>query len=125
MKELVIYRCDICGNLICMMENSGVIPECCGTGMTRISANTEDAAVEKHIPVVSRSGANVRILVGDIPHPMTDSHYITHIIMLTDRGAYVRCLKSGDAPEAKFTIHPEEEVINVYSLCNIHGLWKN
>lgn len=47
MNELILYRCEICGNLICMIEDSGVVPECCGTEMTRITANTEDASAEK------------------------------------------------------------------------------
>ena len=46
MKELIMYRCEICGNLICMIEDSGVVPECCGAEMTRIVANTDERQPE-------------------------------------------------------------------------------
>lgn len=125
MKELKIYRCDICGNMICMIEDSGVNPECCGTGMTLAVPNTKDGAVEKHVPVVRKDGATVQILVGDKPHPMTDQHYISYIFLLTDSNFYMHRLEPGDAPEATFCIPKGEEVIAAYSWCNIHGLWKN
>ena len=36
MENLKLYRCEICGNLICMIEDSGMVPECCGLEMTRV-----------------------------------------------------------------------------------------
>lgn len=125
MKELVLYRCAICGNLICMLEDSGVTPECCGMEMTPIIANIEDADAEKHVPVTRREGVNVQILVGGLPHPMTPQHHISLIILLTNKGFYMRRLKPSDTAEALFNIRLDEDVISVYAWCNIHGLWKN
>lgn len=125
MKELTLYRCQICGNLICMLEDSGAVPECCGTEMTRITANTEDAAVEKHVPVTRREGVNVQAFVGELPHPMTPQHHISMIFLLTSGGVYMRRLDPGDTAEAIFSIRPDEEVISVYARCNLHGLWKS
>ena len=125
MKELVMYRCEVCGNLICMIEDSGIVPECCGSEMTRIVANVEDASAEKHVPVVQRNGLNVQILVGGLPHPMTPAHHISCIILLTTRGVYMRRLKNDDAAEAIFNIRVDEDVISVYAWCNLHGLWKS
>lgn len=124
MGELVLYRCSICGNLICMIEDSGVVPECCGEEMLRITANTEDADAEKHVPVVMRKGVNVQILVGGLPHPMTPKHHISFILLLTSGGVYMRRLTPTDAAEAVFNIRLDEDVISVYAWCNIHGLWK-
>ena len=125
MKELVMYRCAICGNLICMVEDSGVTPECCGMEMTRVIANTEDAATEKHVPVMHREESKVHILVGELPHPMVPQHYISMVFLLTDRGVYMRRLNPGAAAEATFSICPDEEVQSVYVWCNLHGLWKS
>lgn len=125
MKELIMYRCEICGNLICMIEDSGVVPECCGTEMTRITANTEDAAVEKHVPVIRRNGETIEILVGGQPHPMTPQHYISLIFLLTSGGMYLHSLNPGDTPGTAFSIRPEEDVLSAYAWCNIHGLWKS
>lgn len=125
MKELVMYRCNICGNLICMIEDSGVVPECCGEEMTRITANTEDASAEKHVPVMRREGVNVQILVGGLPHPMTPQHHISMIFLLTNKGVYMHRLTPDDAAEAIFNIRLDEDVISVYAWCNVHGLWKS
>lgn len=124
MNELTLYRCGICDNLICMIKDSGVVPKCCGTEMTRVIANTKDASVEKHVPVIQRDGNSVHIYVGEQPHPMTHMHYISLIVLLTGSGLYMRSLTPDCASETVFDIQPEEEVISAYALCNIHGLWK-
>lgn len=124
MNELILYSCPICGNLICMIEDSGVVPVCCGSEMTRIIANTVDADAEKHVPVMRREGVNVQILVGGLPHPMTPAHHISRIILLTNRGVYLRRLNPGDPAGTIFNIRIDEDVISVYAWCNLHGLWK-
>ena len=125
MNELTIYRCETCGNIIYMIEDSGVVPECCKTEMTRIEANTEDADNEKHIPVIHRYNTNVHILIGEKPHPMTEQHYISHIFLQTDKGLYMHNLGSDEATEAVFKINPDENIAAAYAWCNLHGLWKN
>ena len=42
------YVCKHCGNLVGIINNSGVPMICCGEPMSELVANTEDAAVEKH-----------------------------------------------------------------------------
>lgn len=124
MCELTLYRCEICGNLICMVEDSGVVPVCCGTAMTKIVANSEDAAAEKHVPVLKRNGLHIQVLIGGLPHPMNDSHHISWILLLTSHGIYMRKLNNTDTAEAVFNIRVDEDVICVYAYCNLHGLWK-
>ena len=46
------YRCEHCGNVITHFVDSGVPVVCCGEPMKELTANTTDAAVEKHVPVV-------------------------------------------------------------------------
>lgn len=125
MKELIIYKCPICGNMAIMIEDAGVNPICCGKPMQSLSPDKEEASLEKHIPVVVREGENVYVKVGAEPHPMTDNHFIKWIILLTDRGTYTRMLRSTDLPETHFSIAADENVVAVYDYCNLHGLWVN
>lgn len=53
MENKVFYRCNICDNLIGMIENSGNIPICCGEKMERLEPGKVDASHEKHVPVIS------------------------------------------------------------------------
>lgn len=124
MTEMLIYRCPICGNVICMMEASGVEPFCCGFEMDRMSANTSDGVQEKHVPVIRREGTRVEIRVGEIEHPMLPAHHIQWICVLTGEYAYFRRLTSDDRPLAVFHIPEDEKIQSVYEMCNLHGLWR-
>lgn len=123
MKELVLYRCNICGNLICMIEDSGVVPQCCGEEMTRETANQTDASVEKHVPACKRDGLHVQIMIGSSPHPMTENHHIEWILLLTTHGIYVRNVGKNSEAVADFQIRADEAAVAVYAYCNLHGLW--
>lgn len=124
-KELVLYRCEICGNLVCMVENSGVIPYCCGTEMTKVEAGTVDASREKHVPVAENCKNDcIRVRVGAEAHPMTKEHYIDWIVLLTDKGAHAERLDVNGEPAAEFHLTAGEKAQTVYAFCNIHGLWK-
>lgn len=123
MKELIFYRCNICGNLICMVNDAGVIPSCCGEEMESITPNTIDAIQEKHVPVIKQKENNVTVCVGSMPHPMTESHSIKWIILQTDKGIYTRLLMPEDEPKACFCIKGDECPIRAYEWCNLHGLW--
>ena len=122
MKKLVIYKCKICGNTVIKLVDKGVPLMCCGTFMEELVPASSDGAVEKHMPVVSVDGNVVIVTVGEVPHPMTEGHYISHIIALTDKGYYVKELQPKDQPRAKFTL-TDESLVSVYSLCNLHGAW--
>lgn len=123
MKELILYQCPICGNLALMIEHSGVDPVCCDEPMQRLYANKQEASFEKHIPVVIRNGREITVRIGEEAHPMTASHFIQWIAVLTDRGLYTRTLHASDLPEACFSINEDEDVTAVYAYCNLHGLW--
>lgn len=91
-------------------------------GLTPVKANSTEAAVEKHLPVVSINGTNVDVVVGSTIHPMEEKHYIGFIILETTKGVYQRILKPGDEPKAHFTLN-DEELVAVYEHCNLHGIW--
>lgn len=119
-----LYKCSHCGNIISMVEDHGVNPVCCGDPMELLKPNTTDAAVEKHVPVVTVDGDNVKVSVGSAEHPMGEDHHISFIILETDRGVQRKTLNSSGKPEAEFVLSEDEKPVAAYEYCNLHGFWK-
>lgn len=117
-----IYKCEICGNIIEVVHEAGGTLVCCGKPMTLQKENTVDAAKEKHIPVIKKVDGVVTVKVGEVEHPMIDSHYIEWIEVQTENKIYRKYLKPGEKPEAVFKI--DESIVAVREYCNIHELWK-
>lgn len=118
-----IYKCEVCGNIVEMVHGGKGQLVCCGQPMKLVEANTVDAAVEKHVPVVEKTDKGLSVKVGSVLHPMTDEHYIEWIEVITETGkVYRQQLKPGDSPEALFLI--DEDTYEVREYCNLHGLWK-
>lgn len=123
MREKKFYRCAKCGNIVSYYHDSGVPVICCGEKMSQMTANSTDAAGEKHVPVVTVDGAKVRVAVGSVTHPMSEAHQISWIYLLTDKGGYERFLAPTDEPAAVFTLAEDEKALVAYEFCNLHGLW--
>lgn len=123
MCEIRFFKCMHCGNIIGVIHNAGVPMMCCGEKMTELIPGTTDAAVEKHVPVVSIDGNIVTVKVGEVEHPMVEEHFIQWVYLQTDRGGQRKCLKPGEKPEVKFALCDEKPVA-VFEYCNLHGLWK-
>lgn len=117
------FICKHCGNIIEMVKSSGVPVVCCGEEMDELVANTEEAAYEKHIPVVDIEGDKVTVTVGDVIHPMLPEHHIAWIHLVTNQGRQRKCLPVDGEPIACFRLCEGEEVIEAYEYCNLHGLW--
>ncbi|MEG0476655.1 MAG: desulfoferrodoxin family protein [Raoultibacter sp.] len=118
------FKCLHCGNIAIKPFDSGVPLVCCGEKMTELVANTADAAVEKHVPVVTVQGNTVHVAVGSVPHPMTPEHYITFVCLETKKGYQIAQLTPEDAPAADFALAEGDEAVAAYEYCNLHGLWK-
>ena len=93
-------------------------------GMEAVSANSTDAAGEKHVPVIKKDGRDVIVEVGSVPHPMMEEHYIMGVYIETKQGGQLCRFQPGDQPRAVFTLAPGDELIAAYEFCNLHGLWK-
>jgi superoxide reductase len=122
--ELKFYRCKRCGNIVAVVKNGGGKLVCCGEAMEEIIAGTVEASKEKHIPVYTVNGNEVTVRIGSVDHPMQDVHYIEWVVLQTKFGNQRRTLNPNDAPEVKFALLPNDEVVAVYAYCNLHGLWK-
>mgnify|MGYP002580539818 FL=1 len=115
--------CRRCGNLIEMINDSGVTPICCGTDMNELTPNSVEAATEKHIPVVEIDGNIAKVTVGSTLHPMEEAHYIEWIYLETSIGIKRVKLNPKEEPIASFALLEEETVVAAYAYCNLHGLW--
>lgn len=118
-----IYKCNICGNIVEVLEAGGGTLVCCGQPMEFLVEKTKDIGQEKHVPIIERKEKEVKIKVGSLPHPMEENHYIEWIEIVVDGKSYRQFLKPGDLPEANFEI--SGEIIFAREYCNLHGLWKN
>jgi len=122
-ERLQIYKCEICGNIVEVLHVGAGTLVCCGQPMKLVTENTTDASQEKHVPVVEKSGSTVTVKVGSIPHPMEEKHFIEWVQVITEKAAYRKFLKPGDAPEATFEV--KEDIVKVREYCNLHSLWAN
>lgn len=120
---LKFFKCEHCGNIAVKLVDAGVPMMCCGEKMTELAAGAVDAAVEKHVPVVSVDGATVTVKVGEVAHPMLPEHYIQFVVLETSAGFQVAQLAPETAPEAVFTLPEGVTALRAYEYCNLHGLW--
>ena len=121
-NEREFYRCTHCGNIIGFIENSGVDIICCGEPMVKLVPNTTDAAQEKHVPVFEITDNKIKVTVGSTPHPMTEEHHISWIVLAQGNKTTRVKLPVTGAPEAEFYLDSDEPV-TIYEYCNLHGLW--
>lgn len=117
-------KCSGCGKMVGMIKDSACPTKCCGEPMEVLEANTTDAAVEKHVPVVTVDGNTVKVEVGSAAHPMIEEHYIEWIALETKQGAQRKPLVPGSEPVVCFAIVDGDVPVCAYAYCNLHGLWK-
>jgi len=118
------YRCPHCGNIVVKLTDGGPDVVCCGQPMELLKADSIDASLEKHVPVVEMEKGQVSVFVGHAEHPMTQEHHIEWIVLETDKGWDYRKLTPGNKPHAVFAVAEGESVRTAYAYCNLHGLWK-
>ena len=121
-ERLQVYKCSVCGNIVEVLHTGIGELVCCDLPMELLTANTVDAAEEKHVPVVEKVDGGLKVAVGSVAHPMEEAHYIEWIEVIVDGKAYRQFLNPGEAPEAFFPVEGEDITAREY--CNLHGLWK-
>ena len=118
-----VYKCEICGNVVEVLDANQPALVCCGEAMTKLEEQTEDAANEKHVPVIKEVDGGVEVVVGTTLHPMEEEHYIEFIEVLTADKVLRAELEPGAEPKAKFAV-AKSEIVKAREYCNVHGLWK-
>ena len=121
-EKLTVYKCEVCGNIVEVLHSGRGELTCCGKPMIAMVENTVDAAKEKHVPVIEKIEGGVKVRVGEVAHPMEESHWIEWIEILADGKVYRQFLNPGETPEATFDIVADNITAREY--CNMHGHWK-
>lgn len=121
-----LYKCEICGNIAEIVINKGGVLVCCGEKMKKLTPSTTEAGEEKHLPIIERENGGVKVKIGEIPHPMSDEHYIQFIEAISDDLKYLKrkYLNPNEEAVLKFKCGCSEKIIS-REYCNIHGLWQN
>jgi superoxide reductase len=65
-ERLQIYKCEVCGNIVEVLHVGAGALVCCNKPMVLFTENTVDAAKEKHVPVITRVGDEVRVRIGEV-----------------------------------------------------------
>ncbi len=116
MEELNLKKCDICGNLVKVINDGQGELFCCGQKLRKVIANSVDASLEKHVPSYKVNGQNIEV---EVNHVMEDDHYIMWILFKTNKQEQIIYFKPGDIAKATF---PYQKGI-LYAYCNKHSLW--
>ena len=122
-ERLQVYKCGVCGNIVEVLHGGVGELVCCKQPMKLMTENTEDAAQEKHVPVVEKDGSKVTVKVGSVPHPMEESHFIEWVEVIDGDNIQRKFLSPGAAPEAVFENVAGDDIV-AREFCNLHGLWK-
>jgi superoxide reductase len=112
------YRCKECGQVLLNVVDHKNDTTCCNETMEILIPNQDEETLELHQPKVRKIGNFVTV---SYPHPMVDVHYLEFVILLTNKGYQYRNLLS--KPIGEFVIDSSEEILGVYTYCNLHSLW--
>lgn len=121
--SIKFYECEVCGNIVCKIEDSGMPMTCCGRQMRELKPGSTDGAREKHVPEFEIHDNKVHVKVGIEPHPMEQIHHVEFIVIETNKGFQLRRLKGETKAEADFCLLNNEQLVAVYEYCNLHGLF--
>lgn len=118
-----VYKCEVCGNIVEVMQGGVGQLVCCNQPMKLMKENTVEASLEKHVPVIEKTTEGFKVKVGSAAHPMEEKHYIAWIELMLDGKNYIQFLKPGEVPEAFFAVKGDNPTAREY--CTIHGFWKS
>jgi superoxide reductase len=118
-----IYKCNVCGNLVQILQEGEGNLICCGEEMELMNVQYDsDEMGEKHAPKFEeREG---KIFVSVKTHPMTNEHYIQFIEAFSKdkKELQLKFFEPSDIPDIELKLNGEAEAVEY---CNIHHLWGN
>ena len=120
-RELDVYKCPLCENLVEIIDPHGVGLVCCGRSMIREVVKKAKIGMYPHSIIIAKTYNGVHVSVGRPLHPMDDEHRILWIELIAHDKIVRQVLRPGDFPAAIFNVPAER--ISVRAYCNEHGLW--
>lgn len=126
-KNLEVYKCEICGNIVEILHTGVGELVCCGKPMNLLEEKTEDSGFEKHVPIIKIVDDCIKVKVGDVDHPMEENHFIEWIELKVNGIVKRATLHPGDKPVAEFSVCDLKtiETLSAREHCSVHGLWKS
>ncbi|MCK5223242.1 desulfoferrodoxin [Candidatus Calescamantes bacterium] len=121
-KRREIFRCNVCGQIIDVLNCGQGQLVCCDQPMEKLTEQTADSTTEKHVPIVEQRDGKTYVKVGSVPHPMDEKHYIKWVEVQFEDGFAIKFLKPGEAPEKEFPFNMNE-ITKAREYCSIHNLW--
>ena len=119
--KLQIYKCNICGNIVQILQEGDGNLICCGKEMQLMGIQYDtDEVGEKHTPKTEIK--NGKKYVNVIGHPMTKEHYIQFIETYTKdkKELHLKFFGPEELPEMEAKLDGD---FNAIEYCNIHHLW--
>lgn len=113
--------CPICDQVYAKVVDHGTRVMCCNHSTEDIIKNNQKEQSEEHRPLIRKIGNFVTVTVGP-NHPMIETHFISAIFLETSLGFQYKNIASKDEAKAEFILANDEEIINVYTYCNVHLL---
>lgn len=117
------YKCNVCGNIICKIEDSGMPLSCCRRQMTELTACTSEETKAKHNPIFEYKDGYLKVSIGSNPHPTEDEHHVQFIVVETSMGIHIKKVDVPHKAIACFKLCETEYISAVYSLCSLHGIF--
>ena len=115
-----IYKCNVCGNVVEVLDNGVGELVCCNQPMEELIAQTEGEGAAEHVPVVEIDGSAVSVKV-------EEEHSIRYIELIVGEERLIENLEPGELPEATFIVDEKvlaDNDIAVREYGNVHGLWE-
>jgi superoxide reductase len=120
-QKLAIYRCPVCETVIEVLDPCGLELICCGPQMVPVPEHGYGQGME-HLPMISRMGNGVQVIVGDGRHPTDGGHRIAWIEVVCDGKTQRQFIEPGQWPVAFFETSSSRVSARAY--CTVDGLWK-
>ncbi len=119
--KLQIYKCNICGNLVQILQEGDGNLVCCGKEMELMGIQYDTNELgEKHTPKIEiKEGKKFVNVFG---HPMSEEHYIQFIETYTKdkKELHLKFFNPNESPEMEAKLEGD---FNSIEYCNIHNLW--
>ena len=64
-KKLEVYKCEVCGNIVEVLEVGEGTLVCCDEEMKLMEEKTDDSSTEKHVPFIEKIDGGYRVKVGE------------------------------------------------------------
>ncbi len=122
--KMKFYICPEKQTVIEVVEGQQAPLTCDGKPMEELVPNSTEAAVEKHMPVLSIENGELKVCVGEVEHPSIEKHWIPFVAVKAGDLVLRRSIKATEKPEAVFPLGNFKGEVEVYAWCNLHGIWK-